>query len=343
MKVLYIGNQTGTSLQRINAFKRLEIEITIFDPWEHSVIPSRLLNKYIFDFGGIGLIRMINYLMKRKLSHVKADFVWINGGDLIGPHFVRWLKESYGFVLNYNNDLPFGNRDKNRWIQYFKSVAFYDLLLVRSNTNIELPIKMGAKKVASMYMLSDEIIHRKQPMTELQRSQYESQVLFVGTWFPERGGFVEDLIKKGVPLTIYGDRWNKSPEWSRIKNHWKGPSLNGLEYSYAIQSAQICLGLVSEENNDLHTSRSIEVPAIGSLLCAKRTYEHLLMYEEGKEAFFWNDAGECADICKNLLNDESLINSVAKAGSVRAIKNELTNESFIQGVLGYIKKQKVLN
>jgi hypothetical protein len=28
---------------------------------------------------------------------------------------------------------------------------------------------------------------------------------------------------------------------------------------------------------------------------------------------------------------------------VRAIKNELTNESFIQGVLGYIKKQKVLN
>jgi len=253
---------------------------------------------------------------------------------------VRVLKNKYKKVINYNNDLPFGNRDKLRWKQYFASVPFYDLLLVRSNTNLLEPLNLGAKKVVAMYMLADEVIHKRQIMCKKETEKWASDVLFVGTWFPERGPFLKALIEKGVPLTIYGDRWQKAPEWNVIKACWKGGGLSGHDYTYALQSAKICIGLVSEENNDLHTRRSMEVPALGSLLCAKRTYEHALMYEENSEAVFWRDAQECADICKKLINQPRQLNEIARQGYERFSKNSFTNEVFLAGVIKYMSEKK---
>jgi hypothetical protein len=273
-----------------------------------------------------------------QLKAIDADLVWVNGGDLVSPWLVRKLKERFGKVVNYNNDLPFGERDKLRWKNYFKSVPFYDLLLTRSNTDFEKPLKLGVKKVVAMYMLADEVIHKRQTMSEAEINNWSSDVLFVGTWFPERGGFLKELIEKGVPITIYGDRWHKAPEWETIKPFWKGCGLSGLDYTYALQCAKICLGLVSEENNDLHTRRSMEVPALGSLLCAKRTYEHQFMYEENNEAIFWDDAKECALVCNNLLKNENQLKKISAQGHTRFHANGFTNEKFLSGVLQHISR-----
>ena len=78
--------------------------------------------------------------------------------------------------------------------------------------------------------------------------------------------------------SFYGDRWQKAPEWPVIKNIWRGPGLVGQDYVEAIQSAKICLGLLSKQNRDQHTMRSVEIPYISSVLCAERTEEHLAMY-----------------------------------------------------------------
>jgi hypothetical protein len=95
-----------------------------------------------------------------------------------------------------------------------------------------------------------------------------------------------ELILLGVPLTIRGSGWHKSPEWSHLKGYWKGGSIHGDDYAKAIQCAKVNLGFVSKENRDLHTTRSSEIPALGGFFCAERTSEHINMYVEGEEAFF---------------------------------------------------------
>src|SRR5205814_1486 len=119
--------------------------------------------------------------------------------------------------------------------------------------------------------------------------RWQSEVLFVGTWMPERGPFLADLVKLGVPLAIYGTRWEKAREWKSLKSFWRGGWIEGDDYARAIQCSRLCLGLLSKGNRDLHTTRSLEIPALGGVLCAERTDEHLALFREGLEAVYWSD------------------------------------------------------
>jgi spore maturation protein CgeB len=170
-------------------------------------------------------------------------------------------------------------------------------------------------------------------LREEERSGLASDVTFIGTWLPERGPFLAELIKRGTPLTIRGDRWEKAPEWPVLRSHWRGPGLDSADYTAAIQAAKICIGMLSKQNRDLHTQRSMEIPAIGTVLCAERTSEHLALYKEGQEAVFWRDAAECAEVCKALLADNSRRETIAQRGYERALRNGNFNEHLVSLIL----------
>lgn len=106
----------------------------------------------------------------------------------------------------------------------------------------------------------------------------------------------------------------------------------------AIQCARVNLGLLSHENRDLHTTRSLEIPALGGLLCAERTHEHLALYEEGVEALFWNDAEECAATCFHALADEPRRARIAKAGRERYQRDNHRNEAVMQSLLDAVEE-----
>ena len=103
-----------------------------------------------------------------------------------------------------------------------------------------------------------------------------------------------ELLWLGVPLTIRGNRWQHCPEWKKLKHAWKGPGVEKENYVKAIQASKISLGLLSKANRDLHTTRSAEVPNIGSVFCAERTPEHEWMFTDGEDAVLWSSPAECA-------------------------------------------------
>jgi spore maturation protein CgeB len=149
----------------------------------------------------------------------------------------------------------------------------------------------------------------------------------------KRDEFLLRLISLGVPISIWGDRWQKSPHFSKLKSHLRGGALIGRNYVAAIQGAKICLGLLSKGNRDLHTTRSLEIPFAGGLLCAERTVEHQEMYKEGVEAVFWSDADECAQVCKQLLNDQRLRENIRKAGMDRVRSLNVGNEDIFNEIM----------
>ena len=112
-----------------------------------------------------------------------------------------------------------------------------------------------------------------------------------------------------------------------------GRVLDDEEYVEAVQGASVAIGLVSEQNADEHTNRSVEIPAIGTLLCAARTPQHLQLYVEDAEAVFWRDADECIGKCRALLADPSRRAAVAAAGHARMIASRNWNEQLMRRVL----------
>jgi spore maturation protein CgeB len=199
--------------------------------------------------------------------------------------------------------------------------------------NVEEAYDRGARDVLRVYRSADEVVHAPLNLNENERAEWTNDVVFVGNWFPERGPFMKKLVDKGIPLTIYGPRWKKANEWPVLKPYWAGPGVYGDDYTKILQCGKVCLGLLSHENRDLHTQRSLEIPYIGSLFCAERTTDHRDLYEEGEEAVFWDDADECAEVCFDMLNNDEKRRQIAKQGRKRCIENGYLNENVMREIV----------
>jgi spore maturation protein CgeB len=332
LAILYLGASDGTSLDRANALRRLGHRVEHLDlrnllpqtPWVYRIT---------WRLGGHILSPWILRELPRALKNKHFDLCYVDSGEWVTPRVIGLLRNYARKIVNYNIDDPLGMRDVARSRAYRQSLSFYDLCVVVRSENVAEARHLGAKNVLRVYRSSDEVTHAPRVLTQQDRERWNAEVLFLGTWFPERGPFFLELVKLDVPLTIRGANWNKAPEWPALQPYWKGGPLQGDDYAKAIQCARVSLGLVSKGNRDLHTTRSLEIPALGGLLCAERTTEHLEMYVEGHEALFWSGVEECAAVCRNVLNDEELRRRIASAGHARSAVNANHNENVMREVL----------
>jgi spore maturation protein CgeB len=331
LHVLFLGANGGNSLKRAHALKRLGHEVMPIDPY--SLFPFKNFIGRLIYYAGAPLIE--RYLKKRLaliIQNCSFDVTFVDNGELIGREVLGVLRKVSPLIINYNNDDPFGPRDKKKWRLYLEAIPDYDLLAVVRPVNVPEAYNRGAKKVLQVYMAVDELDGPRE-ITSQDRLSFPHEVLFIGTWMPERGPFMAALLKAGLPLAIYGNSWQKAAEWSTLKSVWQGPAIYGDDYIKAVQLAKISLGLLSKGNRDLHTTRTFEIPYAGGLLCAERTSEHLHLYQEDIEAVYWRDVTECIEKCHRLLENEEMRRDIAAKGRGRCLKNGIFNQRNLDKML----------
>ena len=330
--ILYIGSNVGTSLHRASALRRLGNDVFIIDP--AALLPRvALLSAWSWKTGGMLLER---FVQRRILASVRGrsfDLVYVDGGELVGPTLVSELRNRFGTVINYNIDDPYGGRDGRRWRLYLRAVPFYDLIVVVRNCNISEAKARGARRVLLVLRSADEVAHAPREIGPQDRLKWASDVSFVGTWMPERGPLLARLTEIDVPLSIFGNRWQKAREWPVLRKYWRGPGLREDDYGRAVLCAKVNLGLVSRGNRDLSTQRSLEIPYLGGVLCAERTAEHTELYNENEEAVFWSGPEECAEKCLDLLRNDEHRERLATNGRRRCLQNKTTNEAVVAQIL----------
>ncbi|MGE5452628.1 MAG: glycosyltransferase [Acidobacteriota bacterium] len=279
--------------------------------------------------------------LRAALAGRAFDLCHVDCGEWVTRRAVSLLKAHAGQVINYCIDDPTGPRDGARFKAYRQAVSSYDLVVVMRPSNVEEVHRLGARQVLRVFMSADEVSHAPRPITEQDRQRWQSEVLFLGTWMPERGPFLLQLMERGVPLSIRGSHWEKAPQWPQLQRCWRGGAVSGDDYAMAIQCASINLGMLSKGNRDLHTTRTMEVPALAGLLCAERTAEHTGLYQEGVEAVFWRDAAECAQLCHQLLSNPLAMQRLAHAGHQRYLASPHRNEAVMQRILQTVDFQTV--
>lgn len=332
LNILYLGPISGTCLDRANALRRLGHQLVHLDL--RTMLPKTgWVDRITWKLGGHLFAPLLMRKLPKYLDKQQFDIAYVDGGEWVTPSIINLLKKHARKVINYNIDDPLGGRDGARSQAYKMSMPDYDLCVVMREHNIAEARAFGAKKVLREFMAADEVSHAPRQLDHTDWQKWGSDVLFLGTWMPERGGFLLELIKRGVPLTIRGPQWHKAPEWQMLKPYWKGGALAGDDYAKAIQCAKVNIGLLSKGNRDLHTTRSLEIPALGGLLCAERTSEHTEMYSEGVEALFWSDAEECAKMCLYALADEQRRLEISNAGKMKIMHNGHYNQIILTKIL----------
>ena len=341
MKILYLGHDSPgtTACHRGEALRRIGHEVDHVNP-ESGLGDSKFARVFHYRTGYLFASKVVHRDVMRVIGKKNYDLCWVDGGQAVDRRLLRTLRKHCGLIMNYNCDDPAGPRDGNRWFTFRRSILEYDLMVgVRPVTTAGY-LRLRARKVMRVYMGYDPVRHAPLALTAPEVSRWRSEVAFVGTWMPERGALMKQLLGLGVPLTIFGDRWHKAAEWPQLRAIVR-PGSFGEGYVAAVQSARICLGLVSKGNRDEHTQRSAEIPYIGSLFCAERTAEHCSMYAEGKEAIFWSSAEECAAQCKAMLGNPGQAQAIAAAGKLKVVALGLSNDRIAASILKNLTKENL--
>jgi spore maturation protein CgeB len=336
--ILYIGdlNIDSTSGQRKRSLERIGYSVFGFDP--KVILPlgffiSRFHYRTGFKFLQNKLINCLSKLIK-ELKEI--DLIWIDSGEYIGLENLLFLKKIGCPIVLYNVDDPTGKRDGRRFKSLIGAIHLYDLVVVVRPETAKECYSFGAKKVLHVLRSYDEIAHKRSVSLEEKSVKFRFEVTFIGTWMPgeKRDEFMLTLISKGVPLSIWGNGWHKSKYYVSLKPFIMGNAIYGDDYVSVIQTSKICLGLLSKGNRDQHTTRSLEIPFIGSLFCAERTNEHMSMFKDGEEAVLWRNADECANLCLDLLKNDKRRKEISIAGHKRVKMLGVGNEEICKKILG---------
>ncbi|MBM4389248.1 MAG: glycosyltransferase family 1 protein, partial [Deltaproteobacteria bacterium] len=166
--------------------------------------------------------------------------------------------------------------------------------------------------------------------------RYGSDVGFVGTFEGDRAEKMLYLARHGIRVRIWGNGWDK---WKGKNSNLiiEGRSVDGEDYVKTINATKINLGFLRKINRDETTSRSVEIPACGGFLLAERTERHLALFEEGKEAEFFNSSKELLEKAKRYLADEKSRKRIARAGRERCLKNGYSTREQIESMFVLIR------
>ncbi|WP_170574483.1 CgeB family protein [Ruegeria atlantica] len=331
MKILYIGAKSGTSLQRAEATRRLGHDVLHISPEEF--LPNRWplwLNRQ----GGFGIDHLVSRVLKREIGNREFDLAHVNSGEVIGRKSVAVLGRTAPVLSHYTSDNPYASPtpERKRWNLFLQVLDQYDLTASTNRDGSDQNMRnKGARNPFSAAPCADEVVHR--PFDTILEQHWLSEVAFVGTWMPGREFFMETLIDAGIELSIYGPRWTKAVNHAKLKPYLRGNYLEGRDYTAAIAGAKIALVLLNEKNFDTYTKRSIEIPAIGTAMCAARTRTHEALYTEDQEAVFFDTAEDCVDRCKALLANPRSLAALAQAGQARAHANGFFNENLMAEII----------
>ena len=327
MKILFIGTIFGNAHLQFNTLRRLYKKVDKIEPFK-KFSKSRIFTQLFCHISPKIFEYAINTYVLSQIKH-DYDLIYVKSGEFIGEKLINILKKKTKKIAFFCNDNPFLKRDNQRWKLFLKAAKYYDLIVFQDQSRIKLSKKNNLNNTLLVLPPYDEVVHKKKFIDKTKKNYYENDVIFVGTWSHKKGVFLKKLIDLGIKTKIYGSRWHKDKNYQLLKNKIKLGHFKNQVYSKLIQRTKIALCLFADENLDTITARSIEIPAIGTLMLSARTPAMKKVLIENKEAIYFNNAKECAEKCKYYLNNHKKRKKIAQMGNRKVTKILKSSNTFL--------------
>jgi spore maturation protein CgeB len=333
INILFVHPLEGNAYEVFKAFERVE-NVNIIPLIEKS---KKVKNSFISKVRHkLRLQQDLYHINDALLSYDFSEIgiVFVVKGNEIYPHTLKKLKATHPHLkfINWSLDDMFAHH--NRSIFYSMSLKLYDMVVTCKSYNVIELKTLGAKKILLQNQAFSKDIHKPHDGCT---NEFSDKVVFIGFPEKERNQSMMYLAENGVKVDIYGypEAWGKIDyTHENITLHAK--SLYGEEYAKALSCAKISLCFLRKKNRDLQTSRSIEIPACGGFMLAERTNEHLELFEEDKEAVYFETDEELLKKVKYYLeNDEERI-EMQRNGYKRCITSGYSYNDRVKEILNEV-------
>lgn len=217
-------------------------------------------------------------LNKRLLKFIlsqKPDVTIFFKGTEFFPETIEKIRGKTYLINIFNDDIFYPVTSSKFAVQ---SIKFFDMYLTPCKFNIPELKDRGAKRVEYLPFGYDEDFHK--PVADA----YNHDVLFIGTYRPEREElFIEFIKDMNYSFFILGNYWYNVKN-KELKRFIAGKPIYPNKISYYHSTAKINIALNTYFGNRerrIHTMRHFEIPASGGFMISE--------YNEELREFFSND------------------------------------------------------
>lgn len=332
MRILYIGQlwEGSTALERMKVLGGLGHSMVPFDvsPFAHAARPLQTLAAR-FNIGPI--LSRVNRALRQEAGDFRdISCIWVDKGVWIFPETLQRLKQATGAqAIHYTPDSQIHSQ---RSRHFMSSIPLYDVLVTTKEWETDAYRKAGAKRVILTYQGYDSRFFPRK-VREPERAVFDSEVCFVGHLQRHYAERLKAMASLNIRLRIWGDAWPGYAE----KNPWAEPLVSrglwGESYPVALACAKIGLGLLGKHIPETSTTRTFEIPAMGTFLLAERTSLHQELFEEGKEADFFSSDEEMQDKTRFYLANQEARQKIAAAGRARCERSGYSSANLMSKII----------
>lgn len=268
----------------------------------------------------------INRRLLELISEKVPDFIFIVKGTYIYPSTLKSIKNKNIKMISWSLDDMYAMH--NRTFFYDHGLKYFDLVVTTKSYNVHELKLLGAKNILFQYQAFEQDCHK--PCTDC--SGFLWDVCFVGSFEKERFESIKFLAQNGIKINLWGQTWAfLANKYENIT--FMGGELYDEEYAKIFACSKISLNFLRKKNRDLHTSRSIEIPACKGFMIAERTDEHKLLFTENEEAVYFSDDQELLEKILYYLIHIDDRNKIADAGYLRCVKSDYSYDNRIKEII----------
>ncbi len=282
---------------------------------------------------GYGIYKLKQQVIK-AVDELKPDLIWVDNKPYLMESTLKKIIKKLPKVklINVVTDDANG-RYRSYWWVTRKTAKYYHHHFVQRTENIEEYYNWGAKKVDYCLRSFDPNFHKIVTLTIDEKKQFSCNVGFIGSYEEERAEFIAYLIKNGVAVNVIGDGWINKKYWSTIAPHFISKGVYSDEYVKRLNAMQIAVHFIRVANRDQQDSRTFEIPACGAFMIAQRTPVHEKLFDENKEAVFFDTKEELLEKVKYYLENVSERKAIAEAGHAKCFTAGYTHSDRLIDVL----------
>lgn len=344
MKIHFLGSLTGpwsSGWQRMETLRELGHDVVSLcqSAFLRRAAPPRWKCLVGFEEFDAATVSAFNRAWLESVRAARPDVAWLEWPKLLEAATLERARACLPGTqfVSFFDDNPFGHRTEEawQWSRFLKAVPQYDLHWVKRASDIVNLKGLGAREARLfMHGCYDTLFH---PAATGTRTTLP--VTFVGTALDHRVPFMRRLLlQERLPVHIYGNRWNRS--WAYfVRRRQFHPPVLGAEYVGVLQNSVISLAFISSSNRDEYSMRTFEIPACAGFMLAERTPTHCELFEEGKEAEFFESVDECADKIRFYLSNESVRRRIAQAGYERCTRDDYSLRRRMRDAVGLLDKR----
>ena len=179
-----------------------------------------------------------------------------------------------------------------------RALPSYDVVFTPRRAAIDDLRRIGVRRVEYLPFGYSPRAHRPEgPADDAERDWLRSDVLLAGGADRDCVSMVTPLVRAGFDVALHGGYWTR---YAAVRGAARG-FLDERGLRVATATARVCLGLVRRANRDGNAMRTFEVPAMGGLLLAERTADHVEIFGADDEAMFFDGPGDVIEKVRWLL------------------------------------------